>query len=156
VPVIDGRGQRRSTGPPILPGCRRDRRQRRDRARVADSDQVEAAAEQVESEAGPIDVWVNVAFTSVFAEFDRITPDEFKRVTEVSYLGYVYGTMAALRRMKARDRGTVVQVGSALAYRGTDIGSTHDPRVFAYSLLISGRENDNKYAKTLGCLPVRR
>ena len=84
---------------------------------VADSDQVDAAAERVEKELGPIEVWVNVAFTSVFAPFDQIRPEEFRRVTEVAYLGYVYGTMAALKRMKARDRGAIVQVGSALLSR---------------------------------------
>jgi NAD(P)-dependent dehydrogenase (short-subunit alcohol dehydrogenase family) len=85
---------------------------------VADHGQVEVAAEQVEQTLGPIDIWVNVAFTSVFAPFTQIRPEEFKRVTEVSYLGYVYGTRAALDRMLARDHGTIVQVGSALAYRG--------------------------------------
>ncbi|HEY1570332.1 MAG TPA: SDR family oxidoreductase [Pseudonocardiaceae bacterium] len=92
---------------------------------VADSDQVMAAADRVEQELGPIDVWVNVAFTSVFAPFDQIRPDEFRRVTEVAYLGYVYGTMAALKRMKPRDRGTIVQVGSALAYRGIPLQSAY-------------------------------
>ncbi|WP_372661790.1 SDR family oxidoreductase [Amycolatopsis kentuckyensis] len=94
-------------------------------ADVADFRQVEAAAERAEKELGPIDVWVNVAFTSVFAPFDRIEPDEFRRVTEVSYLGYVHGTMAALKHMKPRDRGTVVQVGSALAYRGIPLQSAY-------------------------------
>jgi len=92
---------------------------------VADADQVFAAAERVESNAGPIDVWVNVAFTSVFAPFEQIKPDEYRRVTEVSYLGYVYGTMAALKYMKPRDRGTIVQVGSALAYRGIPLQSAY-------------------------------
>jgi NAD(P)-dependent dehydrogenase (short-subunit alcohol dehydrogenase family) len=92
---------------------------------VADFEQVDAAAERAEKELGPIDVWVNVAFTSVFAPFDEIEPDEFRRVTEVSYLGYVHGTMAALRRMKPRDRGTIVQVGSALAYRGIPLQSAY-------------------------------
>ena len=92
---------------------------------VADSKQVQAAAEMVEKEMGPIEVWVNVAFTSVFAPFDQIEPDEYKRVTEVSYLGYVYGTMAALKYMKPRDRGTIVQVGSALAYRGIPLQSAY-------------------------------
>ena len=92
---------------------------------VADSDQVMAAAERAERELGPLDVWVNVAFTSVFASFDQIQPAEFRRVTEVAYLGYVYGTMAALRRMKARDRGVIVQVGSALAYRGIPLQSAY-------------------------------
>jgi NAD(P)-dependent dehydrogenase (short-subunit alcohol dehydrogenase family) len=92
---------------------------------VADFDQVDAAATRVERELGPIDVWVNVAFTSVFAPFAQIEPDEFRRVTDVSYLGYVHGTMAALRRMKPRDRGTIVQVGSALAYRGIPLQSAY-------------------------------
>ncbi len=92
---------------------------------VADPDQVEAAAERVEAELGEIDVWVNDAFTSVFAPFDQIEAAEFKRVTEVSYLGYVYGTMSALRRMKSRDRGTIVQVGSALAYRGIPLQTAY-------------------------------
>jgi NAD(P)-dependent dehydrogenase (short-subunit alcohol dehydrogenase family) len=106
---------------------------------VAHFDQVEAAAAKVESELGPIDIWVNTAFSSVFAPFDEITPDEFRRVTEVSYLGYVYGTRAALTRMKPRDRGTIVQVGSALAYRGIPLqtaycGSKHAVQGFNESL----------------------
>ena len=92
---------------------------------VADQAQVFAAADRVEDELGPIDVWVNVAFTSVFAPFEKIHPDEYRRVTEVSYLGYVYGTMAALQKMKPRDRGTIVQVGSALAYRGIPLQTAY-------------------------------
>jgi NAD(P)-dependent dehydrogenase (short-subunit alcohol dehydrogenase family) len=92
---------------------------------VADPDQVEAAAAQAEQALGPIDVWVNVAFTSVFAPFKDIKLTEYKRVTEVSYLGYVYGTMAALKRMLPRDAGTIVQVGSALAYRGIPLQSAY-------------------------------
>jgi NAD(P)-dependent dehydrogenase (short-subunit alcohol dehydrogenase family) len=92
---------------------------------VADPAAVHAAAARVEDELGAIDVWVNVAFTSVFAPFDQISPEEFRRVTEVSYLGYVYGTMAALKYMKPRDRGTIVQVGSALAYRGIPLQSAY-------------------------------
>jgi NAD(P)-dependent dehydrogenase (short-subunit alcohol dehydrogenase family) len=92
---------------------------------VADSDAVFAAAEQVERELGPIDVWVNDAFTSVFAPFTEIEPEEFKRVTEVSYLGFVYGTMAALKYMKPRNRGAIVQVGSALAYRGIPLQTAY-------------------------------
>ena len=94
-------------------------------ADVADNDQVVAAVERIEREVGPIDTWVNVAFTSVFAKFDDIRPEEFKRVTEVSYLGYVYATMAVLPRMKARGRGTIVHVGSALAYRGIPLQSAY-------------------------------
>jgi NAD(P)-dependent dehydrogenase (short-subunit alcohol dehydrogenase family) len=92
---------------------------------VADPNQCEAAAEEVERAFGPIDVWVNVAFTSVFAPFWEITPDEFRRVTEVTYLGFVYSTMAALHRMKPRNAGTVVQVGSALGYRGIPLQSAY-------------------------------
>jgi len=92
---------------------------------VADHEQVFAAAARVEEEAGPIDVWVNSAFTSVFAPLAEIKPAEFRRVTEVSYLGYVYATMAALQHMRPRDRGTIVQIGSALAYRGIPLQSAY-------------------------------
>jgi NAD(P)-dependent dehydrogenase (short-subunit alcohol dehydrogenase family) len=92
---------------------------------VADFPQVDAAAKRTEAELGPIDVWVNVAFTSVFAPFTEITPEEYRRVTEVTYLGYVHGTMAALERMKPRDSGTIVHVGSALAYRGIPLQSAY-------------------------------
>jgi NAD(P)-dependent dehydrogenase (short-subunit alcohol dehydrogenase family) len=92
---------------------------------VADYKQVEAAATQVENELGPIDVWINVAFTSVFAPFHEITSEEFRRVTEVSYLGFVYGTMAALSRMRTRNRGTIVQVGSALGERSIPLQSAY-------------------------------
>ncbi len=85
---------------------------------VAYADQVEAAAAAVEETLGPIDVWVNDAMVSVFSPVKQMLADEFKRVTEVTYLGYVYGTLSALRRMLPRDRGTIIQVGSALAYRG--------------------------------------
>jgi len=79
---------------------------------VADAEAVEAAAARVEETFGPIDVWINNATATVFAPIKDTTPDEFKRVTEVTYLGVVYGTMAALRRMLPRDRGVIVQVGS--------------------------------------------
>ena len=92
---------------------------------VADAGAVERAAERVEKELGPIDIWVNVAMTTVFAPFTEITPEEFKRATEVTYLGFVYGTMSALRRMRARNRGTIVQVGSALAYRSIPLQSAY-------------------------------
>ncbi|MBV9610691.1 MAG: SDR family NAD(P)-dependent oxidoreductase, partial [Acidobacteria bacterium] len=84
---------------------------------VADAEQVERAAEKVEKKLGPIDIWVNNAMASVFSPIKEMSADEFKRVTEVTYLGYVYGTLAALKRMLPRDRGTIVHVGSALAYR---------------------------------------
>jgi short-subunit dehydrogenase len=87
-------------------------------ADVADADAVERAAQQAEETLGPIDVWINNAMASVFSPVRELKPDEVRRVTEVTYLGYVYGTMSALRRMLPRDRGTIVQIGSALAYRG--------------------------------------
>lgn len=94
-------------------------------ADVADYEAVERAAQQAEERFGPIDVWVNVAFTSVFAPFTQIRPEEFRRVTEVSYLGFVHGTMVALARMRPRDRGTIVQVGSALGYRAIPLQSAY-------------------------------
>ena len=94
-------------------------------ADVADYAQVAAAARQAEEHFGPIDVWVNDAFTSVFAPFSEITAAEFRRVTEVSYLGFVHGTMAALERMRARDHGTIVQVGSALGQRSIPLQSAY-------------------------------
>jgi NAD(P)-dependent dehydrogenase (short-subunit alcohol dehydrogenase family) len=94
-------------------------------ADVADHERVEAAASEVEERLGPIDVWVNNAMTSVFAPFTEIEPEEFRRVTEVTYLGVVFGTRAALRRMLPRDHGVVVQVGSALAYRGIPLQSAY-------------------------------
>ncbi|MGE5652328.1 MAG: SDR family oxidoreductase, partial [Bacillota bacterium] len=84
---------------------------------VADQAQVEAAAAAVERAWGPIDVWVNNAMATIFCPVTGITPEDFRRATEVTYLGAVWGTMAALKRMKPRDRGAIVQVGSALAYR---------------------------------------
>lgn len=84
---------------------------------VADEEQVEAAAAQVEAEWGVIDVWVNDAMATIFSDVMKIPPEDFRRATEVTYLGAVWGTLAALRRMRPRRRGTIVQVGSALAYR---------------------------------------
>ena len=98
---------------------------------VADHRQVDAAAEAVETKLGPIDVWVNDAMATIFAPFLEVEPEEFKRATEVTYLGAVYGTMSALRRMTARDRGTVVQVGSALAYRAIPLQSAYCGAKFA-------------------------
>jgi NAD(P)-dependent dehydrogenase (short-subunit alcohol dehydrogenase family) len=92
---------------------------------VADATAVDAAASQVVAQFGALDVWVNDAFSSVFAPFWQISPEEFERTTEVSYLGYVYGTRAALDRMLPRDRGAIVQVGSALAYRGIPLQSAY-------------------------------
>ena len=92
---------------------------------VSDPEQVEAAALRVEEELGPIDVWVNDAMATVFGEFLDISAEEYRRSTEVTYLDTVYGTMSALRRMVARDRGTVVQVGSALAYRAIPLQAAY-------------------------------
>ncbi|MEW2403927.1 SDR family oxidoreductase [Streptomyces sp. NPDC046862] len=92
---------------------------------MADAKAVEDAAQQVVDEFGRIDVWVNNAFAGVFAPFTDITPDEYRRVTEVTYLGCVFGTRAALRHMLPHDRGTIVQVGSALAYRGIPLQSAY-------------------------------
>jgi NAD(P)-dependent dehydrogenase (short-subunit alcohol dehydrogenase family) len=98
---------------------------------VADADQVEAAAARAESELGEIDIWVNDAMATVFAPFTEVTPEEYKRATEVTYLGAVYGTMSALRRMRARNAGTIVQVGSALSYRAIPLQSAYCGAKFA-------------------------
>jgi len=92
---------------------------------VADSNAVEAAAATVEDQLGPIDIWVNDAMVSVFSPVKEMLPEEYKRVTDVTYLGFVYGTLAALKRMLPRDRGTIVQVGSALAYRSIPLQSAY-------------------------------
>jgi NAD(P)-dependent dehydrogenase (short-subunit alcohol dehydrogenase family) len=92
---------------------------------VADADQVEQAADTIEDRFGPIDVWVNNAMVSVFAPATQVTPAEFKRVMEVNYLGFVHGTLAALKRMVPRNRGAIIQVGSALAYRGIPLQSAY-------------------------------
>jgi short-subunit dehydrogenase len=100
-------------------------------ADVADADALDAAAEAAEREFGAIDIWVNCAMATIFSRFVDITPDEYRRATEVTYLGYVYGTMAALRRMRRRNRGTIVQVGSALAYRAIPLQSAYCGAKFA-------------------------
>jgi short-subunit dehydrogenase len=92
---------------------------------VADAAAGDAAADEVEAKLGPIDVWVNDAMVSVFAPIAETTAEEFRRVTEVTYLGYVHGTLAALRHMRPRDRGTIVQVGSALAYRAIPLQAAY-------------------------------
>ena len=125
---------------------------------VADADAVEAAAYRVETELGPIAVWCNVAFTSVFAPFDQISAAEYARVTQVTYLGFVHGTMAALRRMKPRDRGVIVQTGSALAYRGIPLqsvycGAKHAIRGFTESLLTELRHEGSNVHVTMVNMP---
>jgi len=106
---------------------------------VAEGDQVEAAAEEIEKTFGPIDIWVNNAMTAVFAPVKETTPEEFRRVTEVTYLGVVNGTVAALKRMLPRNRGVIVQVGSALSERSIPLqasycGAKHAVRGFTDSL----------------------
>ena len=113
-----------------LEGAREDVERRGGRALVipldvADADAVDAAAGRLEGEFGPIDVWVNNAMVSVFSPVKEMTAEDYRRVTEVSYLGYVHGTLAALKRMLPRDRGAIVQVGSALAYRGIPLQSAY-------------------------------
>ncbi|MGY1439250.1 SDR family oxidoreductase [Streptomyces reniochalinae] len=92
---------------------------------VSDHTAVDAAAERIERELGPISVWVNVAFSTVFAPVNQVRAEEFRRATEVTYLGFVHGTLAALRHMEPRDEGTIVQVGSALAYRGIPLQAAY-------------------------------
>ncbi|PLR33613.1 short-chain dehydrogenase [Chimaeribacter californicus] len=92
---------------------------------VSDSAQVERAADQVENDLGPIDIWVNVAMNTVIAPVSEMTPEEYKRVTDVTYLGAVNGTLAALKRMQPRNHGTIVQTGSALAYRSIPLQSAY-------------------------------
>ncbi|MFJ8579853.1 SDR family oxidoreductase [Micromonospora sp. NPDC093277] len=92
---------------------------------MAEYDQVVAAGQRIEAELGPIDLWINDAFSSVFAPFQQTRPEEFRRAMEVTYLGYVHGTRVALHHMAPRDRGTIVQVGSALAYRGIPLQATY-------------------------------
>ncbi|MFJ9673608.1 SDR family oxidoreductase [Streptomyces sp. NPDC101221] len=106
---------------------------------VADAEAVDAAAGRIEEDLGPIDVWVNAAFSTVFAPVAEIRPEELKRATEVTYFGFVHGTQAALRRMTPRDRGTIVQVGSALAERSVPLqavycGAKHAIQGFTESL----------------------
>jgi len=92
---------------------------------VSDQAAVFETVERIEREVGAIDVWVNVAFSSVFAKFDEISPEEYRRATEVTYFGYVWTTMAVLKRMKERNQGAIVQVGSALAYRGIPLQTAY-------------------------------
>jgi NAD(P)-dependent dehydrogenase (short-subunit alcohol dehydrogenase family) len=126
---------------------------------IADAAQVEAAAELIERELGAIDVWVNDAMTSVFAPFWQIEPGEYRRTTEVTYLGAVYGTMAAVRRMRARNAGTIVQVGSALAYRGIPLqsaycGAKHAMQGFTESLRCELLHEQSKVKITMVQLPA--
>ncbi len=100
-------------------------------ADVADAEAVDRAAERIEAELGPIEIWVNAAMATVFGPVNKITAAEFKRVTDVTYLGFVHGTLAALRHMETRNRGTIVQVGSALSYRAIPLQSAYCAAKFA-------------------------
>lgn len=128
-------------------------------ADVADAEQVEAAAERVEQELGPIDVWVNNAMVSVFSPVRALTVEDMERVTDVTYLGVVYGTLAALKRMLPRDRGTIVQVGSALAYRGIPLqaaycGAKHAVQGFTESLRCELLHDRSRVHVTMVQLPA--
>jgi NAD(P)-dependent dehydrogenase (short-subunit alcohol dehydrogenase family) len=126
---------------------------------VADPEQVEAAAAAVEAEFGPIDVWINNAMTSVFSPVKEMQPEEFRRVTEVTYLGQVYGTLAALRRMLPRDRGVILCVGSALAYRGIPLqaaycGAKHAVQGFLDSLRSELLHDNSRVRVTMIQMPA--
>src|SRR3989441_6996336 len=126
---------------------------------VADADRVEAAADRIERELGPIDIWVNNAMVSVFSPVKELTPDEVRRVTEVTYLGVVYGTLAALKRMLPRNRGSIVQVGSALAYRGIPLqaaycGAKHAIQGFTESLRCELLHDESRVHVTMVQLPA--
>ncbi len=128
-------------------------------ADVADYAQVDAAASRAEETFGPVGVWINVAFTSVFAPFSEIKPEEFRRVTEVTYLGCVHGTMAALSRMRPRDSGTIVQVGSALGYRSIPLqsaycGAKHAVNGFTSSLRTELLHEGSGVAVTIVQMPA--
>jgi NAD(P)-dependent dehydrogenase (short-subunit alcohol dehydrogenase family) len=125
---------------------------------VADYEAVEAAAERVERELGPIDVWINDAMATVFARVADIQPHEFRRATEVTYLGTVHGTMAALKRMSARDRGVIIQVGSALSYRAIPLqaaycGAKFAIRGFTDALRVELRHDHSHVRITMVQLP---
>lgn len=126
---------------------------------LADAARVEEAAERVERELGPIDVWVNNAMVSVFSPVKEMEPEEYRRVTEVTYLGTVYGTLAALRRMLPRDRGVIVQVGSTLAYRGIPLqsaycGAKHAIQGFCDSLRSELLHDGSKVRVTMIQMPA--
>jgi short-subunit dehydrogenase len=127
-------------------------------ADVAEFDQVRAAAAAIEERLGAIDVWINNAMTTVFAFFDDVSADEYERATRVTYLGAVWGTKVALERMLPRDRGTIVEVGSALAYRGIPLqapycGAKHAIKGFQESLRCELRNRGSKVHVTMVQLP---
>lgn len=126
---------------------------------VSNADEVEAAARQIEERFGPIDIWVNDAMASVFSPFVEMKPVEFKRVTEVTYLGCVYGTMAALKRMVPRNSGRIIQIGSALAYRSIPLqsaycGAKHAIRGFTDSIRCELLHDKSNVRITMVQLPA--
>src|SRR3989441_1933676 len=128
-------------------------------ADVADAEKIEEAAARVEEEFGPIDIWVNNAMVSVFSPVKEMTAEEFRRVTEVTYLGVVYGTLTALKRMLPRDWGSIVQVGSALAYRGIPLqaaycGAKHAIQGFTESLRCELLHDKSNVRVTMVQLPA--
>lgn len=147
-----------------LEGARRDVERLGGRSLVlptdmSDPEQVEAAAAAVELELGPIDVWVNDAMCSVISPIKEMTPEDYRRATEVTYLGCVHGTLAALRRMLPRDRGSIVQVGSALSYRGIPLQSAycaakHAMRGFTDSLRTELRHDGSRVRVTMVQMPA--
>ena len=125
---------------------------------VTDHKGLNNAADEIESKLGPIDVWVNCAMTTIFAPFLEIDPEDFHRATEVTYLGFVYGTMAALHRMVSRNRGIVVQVGSALGYRSIPLqsaycGAKHAINGFTDSIRTELMHNKSKVRITIVQMP---
>ncbi|ANN73207.1 SDR family oxidoreductase [Bordetella bronchialis] len=126
---------------------------------VADAAAVQRAADQVEQALGPIDAWINNAMLTVFSPFVKLSPEEYERVTAVTYLGQVYGTMAALRHMRPRNHGTIVQVGSALAYRAIPLqsaycGAKHGVRGFTDSLRSELLHDRSRIHLTMVQLPA--
>jgi short-subunit dehydrogenase len=128
-------------------------------ADVADHDSIAKLTDRIEKELGPIDVWINNAMNSVFAPIMEIEPEEFKRVTDVTYLGSIYGTMAALKKMKPRNKGSIVFVGSALAYRGIPLqsaycGAKHAMQGFYDSLRVELKHDKSDIKLTMVQLPA--
>ncbi|HEU4345559.1 MAG TPA: SDR family oxidoreductase [Candidatus Binatia bacterium] len=126
---------------------------------VANAEQMEATAASVEENFGPIDIWINNAMASVFSPVKEMTPEEFRRVTEVTYLGYVYGTLSALRRMLPRNHGVIIQVGSALAYRGIPLqsaycGAKHAIQGFTESLRCELLHDESRVRLTMVQMPA--
>ncbi len=126
---------------------------------VADAEAVFAATDDIERTLGPIEVWVNNAMATMFSPLSEMSPEEFRRVTETTYLGFVHGTMAALRHMRVRDRGVIVQVGSALAYRGIPLqsaycGAKHAIRGFTDSLRSELLHEKSRIRLTMVQLPA--